>query len=168
MWESVFVMFLIAAAIIALITAEYVAHDCIPGKNCTHKVEPPDPSASDLEYIDRLTEMVKNNYDYVTWRMSLLAGVIIAFLSILFLKGRVPTLVELIIVTGIGFLTVYFAFSWIWAHFFYPNGQVIENHLKILRDRVQKEQQEKGKNTNINFYNTFRDAQLKFQEQRVN
>lgn len=168
MWESIIVMFLIIVSILILITAEYIAHDCIPGKNCTHKVEPPDSNASNLEYIDRLSEMVKNNYDYVTWRISLLAGIIIAFLSILFLKARIPTLVELIVITGIGFLTVYFAFSWMWAHFFYPNGQVIENNLRILRDRIQKEQQDQGKNTDIKFFNTFRDAQLKHLEKKAN
>jgi hypothetical protein len=157
-WESVLVIFIIIVAILILIISEYKAHDCIPGKNCTHRVEPPDPTASKLEYVDRLLEMVKNNYDYVTWRMSLLAGIIIAVLSILFLKGRIPTLVELIIITGIGFLTVYFAFSWIWAHFFYPNGQIIENNLKKLRDKIQKEEEEMGRNTDIEFFNTFRDA----------
>jgi len=158
MWESIFVIFLIIVAIIALIVSEYVAHDCIPGKNCTHKVDPPDPTASQLEYVDRLIEMVKNNYDYVTWRISLLAGIIIAILSILFLKGRIPTLVELIIITGIGFLTVYFAFSWMWAHFFYPNGKIIEDNLKKLRDKIQEREQDTGGNTDVKFYNKFRDV----------
>lgn len=158
MWESIFVILLIIISIILLIISEYVAHDCIPGKNCTHKVEPPDPSASKLEYVDVLLEMTKNNYDYVTWRISLLAGIIIAVLSILFMKGRVPTLVELVIITGIAFLTVYFAFSWMWAHFFYPNGQIIEENLKKLRDKIQEDDQDKGRDTNVPFHNTFRDA----------
>ena len=118
--------------------SEYTAHDCIPGKTCTHSVHPPEPDDPNLVFIDSIMEMVKNNYDYVAWRISLLAGIIIALLSVLFLKGRLPTLVELMIITGIGFLVTYFAFSWFWAHFFYPNGRQIENNLKILRDNVQE------------------------------
>jgi len=164
MWESIFVIFLIIVSILLLIISEYKAHDCIPGKHCTHRVEPPDPDANELEYIDRLLEMVKNNYDYVTWRISFLAGIIIAVLSILFIKARIPTLVELVVISGIAFLTVYFAFSWIWAHFFYPNGQIIEEYMKKLRDKIQEGKVKDGSATDVRFYNTFRDKALSNEE----
>jgi len=155
-WETILVIILIIVSLIALAASEYISHDCIPGKNCTHKIDPPNEDASKLEYVDRLTEMIKNNYEYVAWRMAFIAGIVIAILAIFFLKGRVPTLVELVVVAGIGFLVVYFAFSWIWAHFFYPNGQIIEDQLRILRDKIQTGDQEKGINTDVKFYNAFR------------
>lgn len=118
-----------------LLYSEYKAHDCVPGKKCTHSV--PIPCADDDEdvYITKLQGMVRNNYDYVMWRQALLVAILATLVVVFYLRGRLPTLLELFVVGIIIFLFVYMAFSWIWTHFFYPNGQVIESQLQILRDR---------------------------------
>lgn len=134
---------------IILLYSEYIAHDCVPGKKCTHSVQPPDPDDDYDVYISKLTNMVRNNYDFVSWRQSLLAGILAALLVIFYLRGRLATLMELFVVVIIVFIFVYMSYSWVWAHFFYPNGKVIENQLQILNDRLTKE------NKNISPKNQF-------------
>src|SRR5680860_720934 len=127
---------LVIILIVILLIIEYRDHDCIPGKRCTHYVLPPKKDDSPLEYIDKIERMVVSNYLYVSWRLSLLAALIVTFPVIYFMRGRLPNLIEWLVVGGLIFLSTYLAFSWIWAHFFYPNGKAIESHLLALRDKI--------------------------------
>ena len=136
--ESIVLLILVILGILALLASEYRAHDCIPGKECNHKVPKPTQDDNNLQYVDKIKEMVVNNYQYISWRLSLLTGLIITLPIIYFLKGRIPTLIEWLIVGGLVFLITYLALSWIWAHFFHPNGLAIEDHLTNLRDRIHK------------------------------
>ena len=121
-----------------LLYSEYKAHDCVPGKLCTHSVPSPDQNDNYDTYINKLKGMVRNNYDYVSWRQALLVAILATLLVVFYLKGRLPTLLEFFIVGIIIFLFVYMSFSWLWTHFFHPNGQAIENQLQVLRDRHTK------------------------------
>jgi len=130
-----------------LLYSEYKAHDCVPGKTCTHSVPPPEPDDDIDVYINKVKAMVRNNYDYVAWRQALLAGILAALIVVFYLRGRIATLLEFFIVGIIVFLFVYMSYSWIWAHFFYPNGQVIEEQLTVLHNRLNNE---KSKHNSIN------------------
>ena len=129
-------LIIIVIIIVFLLWSEFKAHDCIPGKSCTQSVPAPTDEDDEVQYIDKIKDMVYNNYDFVTWRQALLAGLIASFPVIFYLKGRLPTLVEFLIVTIIIFLFTYLSFSWIWAHYFYPNGLAIEQNLQSLKDRL--------------------------------
>ena len=123
---------------------EYREQDCIPGKLCFSRVEPPDDldchhgsSDSDIRnYIDKIEEMVANNYRYHIWRLALLSGLIATVPVVYFLKGRIPLLIEWIVIGTLIFLATYLAFSWLWAHFFYPNSQQMEEHLQHLKNSI--------------------------------
>ena len=157
---SMFLLILAIIIIIILIVLEYKEQDCIPGKLCYNRVEPPNPLNSSPNplspfsnplsshnrdchdhnsreqikaYIDKIEEMVTNNYRYHIWRLSLLSGLIATVPVVYFLKGRIPVLIEWIVIGTLIFLATYLAFSWIWAHFFYPNSQQMEQHLQHLR-----------------------------------
>nr|QBK91097.1 MAG: 3 transmembrane helices protein [Pithovirus LCPAC202] len=129
------VLIFVVIVIIILIILEYRDHDCIPGKTCIHSSPEPNSEDDDIEYVDKLINMVRNNYDYISWRQALLVGLIVPFIIIYYLKGRLPTLMELLIVGIIVFFIVYLSSSWIWAHFFFPNGQAIEGNLENLKER---------------------------------
>ena len=135
---SIFILVLVIIGIILLLFAEYSAHDCIPGKQCNHRVPEPNQYDNNFQYVDKIQNMVINNYQYVTWRLALLTGLIATIPIIYFLKRRIPTFIEWLIVGGLIFIITYISFSWIWAHFFYPNSKEIGNHLALLRDRIHK------------------------------
>ena len=69
--------FVILFLILILLIAEYVAHDCKPGKECTHKCELPNINDSPESYIDKLRKMVQNSYEYVAWRSAVLVALIV-------------------------------------------------------------------------------------------
>lgn len=130
------VVILIIILIAILLVAEYKAHDCIPGKVCTHSVPIPEPNDDPIMTIDKIRGMVLNNINYVTWRQALLVGLIIPLPIIYYLKGRAPNLQEWIVVGIFVFLGAYLSSSWIYAHFFTPNTQQIERNLILLRDKL--------------------------------
>lgn len=139
---SIFLLVIIIIIIIVLIVLEYQEQDCIPGKICHNRVEPPPsldsngqyPSKKEIkDYIDSIEQMVTNNYRYHIWRLSLLSGLITTIPVVYFLKGRIPLLIEWIVIGTLIFLGTYLAFSWLWAHFFYPNSHQMEQHLRQLK-----------------------------------
>lgn len=127
---------LMGLLVAVLIYWEYADHDCLPHKACNKRVCRPSSNDNPLETIDKIKIMVRNNYDYVSWRLALLAGIIAALPIVYYLECRVPTLFEWIVVGVIIFAATYLSNSWIWAHFFHPNGSDIEKHLVKLRDKV--------------------------------
>ena len=129
---------LIVIGLLILVFAEYRAHDCIPGKKCNHSVPPPNEDDDYDIYLDKVQDMIKNNYDYVAWRQALLVAICVPLVVIFYLKGRLATFVEFLVVGLITFIVVYFSFAWIWDHFFHPNGLMIEKQLQILKDRLSK------------------------------
>lgn len=131
-------LIIVVVAIVLLIYLEYKDQDCIGGKNCRRSVPKPSPDDDYLAYLDKIKAMVKNNYNYINWRLALLVGLILAFPVVYFLKGRIPNPLELIVVGGLIFMATYLSAGWIWAHFFYPNGQEIEKNIMQLRDIIQK------------------------------
>ena len=143
-------LILLAGLIVSiLIYYEYVDHDCIPGKSCHQSVPKPQSNDDLLESIDKIRNMVRNNYDFVSWRLALLAGIIVALPIVYYLECRVPTIFEWLIVALLVFAAAYLSNSWIWAHFFHPNGAEIEKSLLMLRDRVHKNMK---KRNNYNSY----------------
>ena len=121
-----------------LIYWEYKDHDCIKTGKCNRSVPRPKLDDDTLECFDKLRVMVKNNHDYVLWRLALLAGIIGALPIVYYIEARVPTLFEWIIVGGLIFLAAYLSSSWIWAHFFHPNSRQIEKSIINIRDKVHK------------------------------
>ena len=128
--------FLILIIIAILLYAEYSAHDCVPGKICTHNSKPPTKSDNKVEYVDKIRKMVRNNYDYISWRQALLVALIVLIPLVYFIYQRLPDLYEFFVITTIVFLGIYFSSIWIWTHFFYPNGLSIEKSLLKLRDKL--------------------------------
>jgi len=129
---------LMGLIVAVLIYTEYRDHDCLPHKSCNQSVPKPRPDDDPLNRIDKIQKMVRNNYDYVSWRLSMLAGIIAALPIVYYLEGRIPTVFEWIIVGGLVFAATYLSSSWIWAHFFHPNGSYTEQSLIELRDQVQE------------------------------
>ena len=121
-----------------LIYWEYIDHDCLPHKSCNNRVPKPKHDDDPLESIDKIRGMVRNNYDFVSWRLALLTGIIATIAIVYYLEDRIPTFVEWIIIGGLIFIAVYLSTSWIWAHFFQPNGVQTEKSLLELRDKVHK------------------------------
>jgi len=146
---------LLAGLIVAiLIYWEYCDHDCLPHKSCNQRAPKPKPCDDSLEYIDKIRGMVRNNYDFVSWRLALLAGIIAALPIVYYLECRVPTLFEWIIVAILVFAAAYLSNSWIWAHFFHPNGAQIEKSLLELRDKVHKATK-KSRQNYMNDYSSY-------------
>jgi hypothetical protein len=132
LWLILFFGILVAL----LIYWEYKDHDCLPHKNCNNKVPKPKLCDDPLTTIDKIKGMVKNNYDYESWRLALLTGIIATIAIVYYLEDRIPTFTEWIIVGGLIFIATYLSTSWIWAHFFQPNGIQTEKSLTQLRDKV--------------------------------
>ena len=124
-----------------LLTWEYLAHDCLNGKACHANANAPLPTSQDSPAImlDKINEMIRANYTYVSWRQALIVGLIVALPIGYFLKQTGPGVFEWFIITAIVFVGVYFSYSWIWAHFLYPNGRQLEKNILILRDIVARE-----------------------------
>lgn len=129
-----FWIILLAGVIVAiLIYWEYYDHE-----SNDLRWSKPKPSEDPLESIDKIQAMVRNNYDFVSWRLALIAGIIAALPIVYYLECRIPTLFEWFIVGMLVFTATYLSNSWIWSHFFYPNGDQIEKSLVRLRDKVHK------------------------------
>lgn len=140
-------IFIIGVILVVVVIGyyEHRDHDCIPGKRCNHYVEESKENDSVEEVIDKIYLMVQNNYDYVTWRQSLLVGIIFSIPVVFYLKGRLPTLIEWFIVSLFIFIGSYLSFSWLWAHFCHPNSKTIEKNLLVLRDRLVPSSSSKGR-----------------------
>lgn len=132
--ECVIVSIIILVAIFIIIYAEYVAHDCVPHKTCTHSVEAPSPDDDRNTYIDKISDMITNNNDYVAWRQSLLVSLIVTIPIAYYARKRLPNFTDAIIIIPIVFIATYFSWSWIWSHFFNPNSIAIHESLDRLKD----------------------------------
>lgn len=135
-WSSIILLIVILLAIILIIYGEYVAHDCIGHKKCTHSAERPSPSDDNAEYIRKLQGMVRNNNDYVIWRRALLAALIAVIPIVYYLRGRFPTWIEVFVVVLIVFVVTYFVMTWMHAHYFSPNTNRIVDDLQKLSDQL--------------------------------
>lgn len=138
----VWIFLCILLAILLLLTSEYISHDCVPGKNCTHNCESPKESHTPEEAVDIIRNMVKNNYDYVSWRQALLVALIVLVPIVYFIYESLPDLYEFFIITSIVFIVVYMSSIWSWTHFFYPNGAKVEQSLLELRDKITDKTEE--------------------------
>lgn len=114
---------------IFLIVCENLAHDCAPGRNPTHKLIPPDDDDEYIERIRKIRMMVHENSKFIIWRQAIIISMILPFPIIYFLKGRLPTLFEFIIVALMIFISVYFSYMWLWSRYFYPNTAKMEKSL---------------------------------------
>ena len=133
------IIILIALLIAILIYSEYQAHDCIIGKASCNRVDLPKIKDDDYyQYIDKIRKMVKNNYEYVSWRQALIVGIIAGLVVLYFILNRFPTFFEWLVVTSLIFIVTYLSSNWIWSHFFFPNGNQIEKSLLELRDKIHK------------------------------
>jgi len=132
-WLIVIILIIV---IFLIIISEYNDHDCIPGKNCKHRCKEAHDKDNIDVHIDKIKDMVRSNYDIVTWRQALLIAIILPPIIIFYLKNRWPSLLEWFIIGILVFLGVYLSYSWIWAHFFHPNGMAIENNLEKLRAKA--------------------------------
>lgn len=141
MWLYIVIFLLI----VSLLIWEYMAHDCLNGKACHANAKAPLPNPKDSPSIalDKINEMIRANYTYVSWRQALIVGLIVALPIGYFLQKRGPNVFEWFIITAIVFVGVYFSYSWIWAHFLYPNGRQLEKNILTLRDIIAKENPKK-------------------------
>ena len=103
-WWSLALFLVIILAIIIIIWGEYVSHDCIEHKTCTHSAERPSPNDETVDYIEKLQGMVDMNNDFVIWRRALLAALIAVIPIVYYLRGRMPTWVEALVVILIVYL----------------------------------------------------------------
>ena len=143
------ILLLMIALIIVfvLMYAEWVAHDCKPGKVpiCTHTKPAPLPTDDIETSIEKIRAMVINNYGFVSWRLSLIGAIIGTILIVYLMKGRVPNLAEYILVGLIIFFAIYFSLTWLTTNFFKPNGFYLERALDKLGEKI------KGEQNNLNF-----------------
>src|SRR3990167_8941117 len=133
-YNGVWLIIAIIISIIIVITLEYIAHDCIPGKQCNAYVHPPVLGDSPTEYIDRVREMAHQSYMPVIWRQALISALIASPIVIYYFQNRFATVWEMIIVSTVIFLGAYLSMSWLLAHYYRPNGEYIEKALLELRD----------------------------------
>jgi hypothetical protein len=142
-----------------LFKIEYQYQDCIPGKNCVNKVEST-KSKNPKDIISNLYDMIRNNYTFVIWRNSLIAGLIVTLPIVYYLTNRMPTIWDWIFIPCIVFIATYSSQSWLWYHYLYPNSRQIEQNLLYLHDNLE---QDNHKHTNIDknkFENTKSDNNL--------
>src|SRR3972149_5228990 len=102
---------LIGLVVAILIYLEYKEHDCIQGKDCNCKTCKTDSSDDPLRSLDKIKKMVKTNYDFVSWRLALLAGIIGALPVIYYIVARTPTFFEWFIVAMLIFAATYLSNS---------------------------------------------------------
>lgn len=134
LWHLIVVVLII----IILIFFEYKDHDAIDGKRCWRKPDPPLESDSDLVYLDKIRKMIKSNYNYTTWRQSLLVGLIVALPVGYYLTKKIPSLFEWIVIAFFVFVAVYFSHSWLWVHFYYPSSRQLEKNIDHLRYKFEQ------------------------------
>lgn len=133
LWLILFIILIV----FLIIYTEYQEHDCLPHKTCNQSVEKPRLDDNPLITVDKIRAMTRNNYNFVTWRLALLAGIIASLPIVYYLRCGYLDVFEWLIVALLIFGAAYFSSSWIWAHFFYPNGNEIEKSLTQLRDKIQ-------------------------------
>lgn len=136
---SKFLFIVVVILIIVLIIAEGKAHDCVPGKVCTHSVPPPLPTDDIQTYIDKLKNETKNLINFVCWRLAMISALIGTIIIVYLIRARIPKPYEYLLIGVIIFFLTYIILSFIQYHYHYPNGYVIEDHLTILRDRLRNE-----------------------------
>ncbi len=129
---------LIIGLLITLIVFEYLDHDCLPHKQCYHRIQSPNQETPTNDVFYSLHEMLRSNLDFVIWRQALVAAIGASILIIIFLYGRFPTPFELFFVGLLIFLGVYFSLSWMRAHFHAPNTLQIERGLFVLEDKIKR------------------------------
>lgn len=106
-----------------------------------------------LRSVDEIQKALKSNYEYTSWRLCLIVGIVAAFPIIYYIEGRIPTLFEWMIVGGLIFIASYLSCSWIWEHFYRPNGTQIDKNLLELRDKIHKLINNSDTNANNTSYN---------------
>ena len=129
---------LIVLLLIAFIVCEYLDHDCLPHKECYHRIQSPTGQTPTPEVFYSLHEMLRSNLDFIIWRQALVAAIAATILIVIFLYARFPTPYELFFIGLLIFLGVYFALSWMRAHFHAPNTLQIERGLFVLEDRFKQ------------------------------
>jgi len=133
-------IWLLIAAIISaifLIVCENLAHDCAPGRNPTHKIIPPNPEDEYLDQIRKIRKMVHDNSKYIIWRQALILALILPWFIIYFIKGRLPTISEILIVGLMIFIGAYASYIWFWSRYFYPNTAKMEKVLFNLEEKMK-------------------------------
>ena len=133
--NTVFLIFIVILFLI-LIIYEYFDHDCLPHKQCYHRIPSPNAETETAEIFISLHDMLRSNLDVIFWRQALLAGIISTFLVIIFLYGRLPLPLEFLFIGLLVFMCVYFVLSWTRFHFHSPNTLQIERGLSILEERI--------------------------------
>jgi uncharacterized membrane protein SpoIIM required for sporulation len=139
--NKILLIILAFIVVFILIKVEYKYHDCIDGKACLQmdKNVPINDNDKDQEQLDKIFKMVRGTYNYTRWRQALIIGIILALPIMYFVNKRLPTFWEWLVLATIIFFGVYFSYSWIHAHFYYPNNAQIEKNLLKLKDKLKQE-----------------------------
>lgn len=140
MSREIVILLIFVVLIIGILYAEYVAHDCVEYKTCTHTAPLPDENDPVDVYLEKIRYAVRNNYNFVAWRQALLVAIVLTPILVYLLLSRLPTLIEWIVVIFIIFIGVYLSSSWMWNRFLYPNGKKIEKALEELKIRTLSQQ----------------------------
>lgn len=125
--------------VVIIIIMEYFDNDCLAHKECYHRVQNPNTDNSVDETFNQLRKMLVSNLNIVTWRQSLIAAIAATIFITIFLYSRFPSPWELLFIGFLIFICVYFAFSWMWTHFYSPNTRQIENGLNLLQDKLEED-----------------------------
>lgn len=128
---------LVIAVLIILVVFEYLDHDCLPHKQCYHRIPSPTTETAPDDVFYALHEMLRSNLDFIIWRQALIAAIGATILIIIFLYQRFPQPFELFFIGLLIFLGVYFSLSWMRAHFHAPNTLQIEKGLFLLEDKFK-------------------------------
>ena len=126
-----------------LFWSELVDHDCIGDKECNLRSAEPEAEDSVDDYIDKLSEMIQGNSDFIIWRRALIVSILVGFFVVYFMRGRIPEPMEWIIVGLVIFIGAYFAASWLCSHFLIPNTRRILDNLEELKIKVTSNEEHK-------------------------
>lgn len=129
MYEYLLLVMIVVVVIVLIIT-EYQEHD--------GKLQYPiiDPRISTQEIFTDIYLSLRKCSDFIIWRQALIASIIATTLIILLLFQRIPCLAEVIIISLLIFLAVYFAFSWMRIHFHLPIIIQIRKGIFLLEERL--------------------------------
>lgn len=128
-------LILITVAVVAILLVwEYRTQDCINGKPCQASLTQVElnPQAPLADNVDRLVDMVEASINYQTWRLSLIAGLVLAIPVDYLLLNQFPTISQWLITVVLIFIGAYFSASWLWSHWVQPNSVKVIDGLHQL------------------------------------
>ncbi len=121
--------------LIILIMLEYKDHDCLPQKDCNCKILDPPSDMSSSEKLDFIRKEIRKNNTVVFFRQALIAGIIVSFISYYYINEKIPDLKTWLFLSIVISVIVFFSYSWLFTHYYYPNSRKIEELILKMQEK---------------------------------